>query len=36
MITVELARTLIKNQFPEYSHLNATDVEQQGHDNRTE
>jgi aminoglycoside phosphotransferase (APT) family kinase protein len=35
MITVELAKKLIAIQFPEYTDLNITEVEQQGHDNRT-
>ncbi|MGN6669939.1 MAG: aminoglycoside phosphotransferase family protein [Candidatus Nucleicultricaceae bacterium] len=34
-ITADLARSLIKEQFPEYAHLNVTSVEKQGHDNRT-
>lgn len=34
-ITKDLARKLIVEQFPEYSHLQITDVEKQGHDNRT-
>lgn len=34
-ITVDLARTLIQEQFPEYAHLPITSVEKQGHDNRT-
>ena len=34
-ITPDLARKLIAEQFPEYSHLQITDVEKQGHDNRT-
>jgi aminoglycoside phosphotransferase (APT) family kinase protein len=34
-ITKELGRKLIAEQFPEYSHLQITDVEKQGHDNRT-
>lgn len=34
-ITIALAHKLIANQFPEYTHLNITDVEKQGHDNRT-
>lgn len=33
--TLELARKLIVEQFPEYSHLPVTNVERQGHDNRT-
>ena len=35
IITAELARKLIIAQFPEYAHLPVSDVEQQGHDNRT-
>jgi aminoglycoside phosphotransferase (APT) family kinase protein len=35
MPTLDLARKLIAEQFPEYSHLQITDVEKQGHDNRT-
>ncbi|WP_162902401.1 aminoglycoside phosphotransferase family protein, partial [Facilibium subflavum] len=35
MITVELAKKLIATQFPEYTGLTVTEVEQQGHDNRT-
>ncbi|MBK2125506.1 aminoglycoside phosphotransferase family protein [Fangia hongkongensis] len=35
MITLKLAKKLIATQFPEYSHLNITEVEVQGHDNRT-
>jgi aminoglycoside phosphotransferase (APT) family kinase protein len=34
-ITISLARKLIADQFPEYAHLNITNVEKQGHDNRT-
>lgn len=34
-ITPDLAHKLIVEQFPEYSHLQITDVEKQGHDNRT-
>lgn len=34
-ITLNLAKKLINTQFPEYSHLNITEVAQQGHDNRT-
>jgi aminoglycoside phosphotransferase (APT) family kinase protein len=34
-ITLELAKKLISTQFPEYAHLSVSDVEQQGHDNRT-
>lgn len=34
-ITPFLARKLINEQFPEYSHLPITEVEKQGHDNRT-
>ena len=33
--TLYLARNLIAEQFPEYSNLPITDVEKQGHDNRT-
>lgn len=33
--TLDLASKLIAEQFPEYSHLPITDVEKQGHDNRT-
>jgi aminoglycoside phosphotransferase (APT) family kinase protein len=33
--TLDLARKLIAAQFPEYSNLPITDVEKQGHDNRT-
>lgn len=33
--TLDLARKLIAEQFPEFSHLPITDVEKQGHDNRT-
>ncbi|MDX2050634.1 MAG: aminoglycoside phosphotransferase family protein [Rickettsiaceae bacterium] len=33
--TLDLARKLISDQFPEYSHLLIKDVEKQGHDNRT-
>lgn len=35
MITIELAKKLISTQFPEYTGLTVTEVEQQGHDNRT-
>ena len=35
MPTINIARKLIAEQFPEYSNLPLTDVEQQGHDNRT-
>jgi aminoglycoside phosphotransferase (APT) family kinase protein len=35
ILTLELARKLIAEQFPEYSHLPIIDVEKQGHDNRT-
>lgn len=35
MPTLDLARKLIAEQFPEYSHLPITDVEKQGHDNCT-
>lgn len=34
-LDAELAKKLIVTQFPEYADLNITDVEQQGHDNRT-
>lgn len=34
-ISTELARKVISEQFPEYAHLAITDVEKQGHDNRT-
>lgn len=34
-ITLELATKLIVTQFPEYAELNVTEVELQGHDNRT-
>lgn len=34
-ITIDLEHKLIADQFPEYAHLNITDVEKQGHDNRT-
>ena len=34
-ITPELARKLIAEQFPEFSHLAIKSVEKQGHDNRT-
>lgn len=34
-ITPDLARNLIAEQFPEFSDLPITDVEKQGHDNRT-
>jgi aminoglycoside phosphotransferase (APT) family kinase protein len=33
--TLDLARKLIAEQFPEYASLAITDVEKQGHDNRT-
>ena len=33
--TLDLARNLIAEQFPEYAGLPITDVEKQGHDNRT-
>lgn len=33
--TPDLARKLIAEQFPEYASLAITDVEKQGHDNRT-
>lgn len=35
MPTIDLARKLIEEQFPDYSHLPITDIEKQGHDNRT-
>lgn len=35
MPTLNLARKLIEEQFPEYADLPITDVEKQGHDNRT-
>lgn len=35
MPTLDLARKLIAEQFPEYASLTITDVEKQGHDNRT-
>ena len=35
MISIELAKKLIANQFPEYAKLPITSVEKQGHDNRT-
>jgi len=35
MITIELAKKLIANQFPEYANLDIVSVEKQGHDNRT-
>ncbi len=35
MPTLDLARNLIAEQFPEYADLPITDVEKQGHDNRT-
>lgn len=34
-ITIDLAEKLILDQFPEFAHLNITEVEKQGHDNRT-
>lgn len=34
-ITAELAKKLINSQFPEYADLTVTEVELQGHDNRT-
>ena len=34
-ITPDLAKKLISTQFPEYAHFNVSEVEQQGHDNRT-
>lgn len=33
--TSALARKLILEQFPEFSHLSISEVEKQGHDNRT-
>ena len=33
--TLDLGRKLTAEQFPEFSHLQITDVEKQGHDNRT-
>lgn len=33
--SVNLAHKLVMEQFPEYSHLPITEVEKQGHDNRT-
>ncbi len=35
VLSPDLARKLIAEQFPEYSNLPITDVEKQGHDNRT-
>ena len=35
MPTLDLARKLIAEQFPEYPSLPIVDVEKQGHDNRT-
>ncbi len=35
MVTIELATNLIKEQFPEYARLAISDIEVQGHDNRT-
>ena len=35
MPTLDLACKLIEEQFPEYANLPITDVEKQGHDNRT-
>ena len=35
MPTLDLARKLIAEQFPEYVSLPVVDVEKQGHDNRT-
>ena len=32
---IELAFKLVAKQFPEYAHLPITDIEKQGHDNRT-
>lgn len=34
-ITIDLAKKLIADQFPEYAHMPITSVEKQGHDNRT-
>ena len=34
-ITIDLARKLIDEQFPEFASLLITSVEKQGHDNRT-
>ncbi|MBN8827962.1 MAG: aminoglycoside phosphotransferase family protein [Sphingobacteriia bacterium] len=34
-ITIQTAKKLIQEQFPEFSHLPITEVEKQGHDNRT-
>ncbi|MBP9726759.1 MAG: aminoglycoside phosphotransferase family protein [Gammaproteobacteria bacterium] len=33
--TLDIAYKLISQQFPEYGHLSITEVEKQGHDNRT-
>ena len=35
ILTSDLALKLIAEQFPEYAHLTVTDVEKQGHDNRS-
>jgi aminoglycoside phosphotransferase (APT) family kinase protein len=35
ILTLDLPRKLIAEQFPEYVHLHITDIEKQGHDNRT-
>ncbi len=35
IITIELARKLVAEQFPEYASFTIVDVEKQGHDNRT-
>ena len=35
ILTTDLARKLIAEQFPEYASLTIVDVEKQGHDNRT-
>jgi aminoglycoside phosphotransferase (APT) family kinase protein len=35
ILSPDLAGKLITEQFPEYSHLQITDVEKQGHDNRS-
>ena len=35
ILNADLAHKLIAEQFPEYSHLHITDVDKQGHDNRT-
>ena len=36
MPTLDQLSKLIEEQFPEYSHLQITDVEKQGHDNHIE